>query len=119
MDLIYRVVPIEKYKDLPGLTTLVETTTGSAFKKKKVESIAIWEAATNYAMIAFKNSGAPTGPLHYDVLTQEYPRTRIVTFVFCAKIFGREMYVPAPFQLSDEQIAEMKVIGEWEDATVN
>lgn len=119
MDLIYRVVPIEKYQQLPGLTTLVEKTTGSAFKTKKVESVPIWQAATDYAMIAFKNTGAPAGPLHYDVLAQEYPVTARVCFVFCAKIFGREMYVQAPFQLTDEQIAEMKVIGEWEDVKVN
>lgn len=119
MDLIYRVVPIEKYQQLPGLTTLVEKTTGSAFKNKKVECLPIWKAATDYAQIAFKNSGAPAGPLHYDMLVQEYPATGRVCFVFCAKIFGVEMYVQAPFQLTDEQIAEMKVIGEWEDVKVN
>jgi hypothetical protein len=116
MDLVYRVVPIEKYQQLPGLTTLVEKTTGSFYKKKTVESLPIWKAATDYAQIAFKNSGAPAGPLHYDMLAQEYPAVGVVCFVFCAKIFGRELYVQAPFQLTDEQIAEMKVIGEWDSA---
>lgn len=119
MDLVYRIVPIEKYQQLPGLTTLVEKTVGTAFKKKTVESVPILKAATDYAMIAFKNSGAPAGPLHYDVLCQEYPAVNRVCFVFCAKIFGRELYVPAPFQLTDEQIAEMKVIGEWEEMKAN
>lgn len=119
MDLIYRVVPIEKYKNLPGLTVLVEKTSGSAFKSKKVESVPIWAAAENYAMISFMNSGAPAGPLSYDCLVQEYPAKHVVCFVFCAKIFGVEMYVQAPFELTPEQIAEMKVIGEWKDASVN
>lgn len=119
MDLIYRVVPIEKYQQLPGLTTLVEKTIGNAFKTKKKECLPIWKAATEYAQVAFKNSGAPSGMLNYDVIAQEYPRVGQVCFVYCAKVFGRELYVPAPFQLTDEQIAEMKVIGEWEDVKVN
>lgn len=118
MDLIYRVVPVEKYKELPGLTTLVEETSGSQFKRKVTRQYPIWQAAENYARMAYSNSGY-SGPLHVDCLVQEYGSAHVVCFIFCAKIFGVEQYVVAPFELTDEQIAEMKVIGQWEDATVN
>lgn len=119
MDLVYRVVPLEKYQKLPGLTVMVEETKHSPIKTKQVKSVPIWEAATNYAQQAFMNSGAPAGPLNYDVLCQEYYMTQTVCFIFCANIYGTELYVQAPFELSHEQIAELKNIGEWEDAKVN
>lgn len=118
MDLIYRVVPVGKYKELPGLTTLVEETTGKKFKRKVVKQYPIWQAAENYARMAFSKAGYH-GPLQVDCLAQEYPRVSHVAFVFCAKIFGVEQYVVAPFELTPEQIAEMKTIGQWEETTVN
>lgn len=119
MDSVRRVVPVEKYKALPGLTTLVEETTGKSFRRKQVVEKSIWNAAEDYAKIAFRNSGAPAGPLSYDVIAIEYPRTFVVAFLFAADIFGHEMLVPVPVELTPEQVAEMKVIGEWEDVTVN
>ncbi len=119
LDIIYRIVPISKYQELPGLTTVVEVTEGKKFKRKKFESVPVWQAAENYAKITFCNSGAPAGQLGYDILVQEYPRTHQVAFIFCAEIFGHEQFVVAPFELSQEQVTEMKAIAQWEDIVVN
>jgi len=118
MDLIYRVVPVEKYKELPGLTTLVEETSGSKFKRKVTKQYPIWAAAERFARMAYSKAGY-SGPLNVDCIAQEYGRAGVVCFVFCAKIFGVEQFVVAPFELTDEQIAEMKVIGQWDEVTVN
>lgn len=116
-DFIYRVVPVEKYQNLPRLTTVVEKTVGQQFKKQEHVIVPIWQAALEYAQCQFAEAGAPAGTLSYDVIAQEYPRENVVTFLFCALIKGEERYVIAPFQLTDDQIADLAAVGQWQKPT--
>lgn len=116
-DIIYRVVPVEKYKEQSRLLTPVEETTGTKFKRAVVVNRPIFEVAWNYAMNAFMRSGAPSGALNCDILCQEYPRTKQVAFIFAAIVKGQEMYVPTAFQLTNEQVADLMVRNLWEPYT--
>lgn len=119
MDAIFRVVPIEKYQEQTRLTTVVEEMQGTKFRRKRKVSKPIWMAALDYAKRCFLNSGAPPGPLSFDCIAQEYPRTNIVCFIFEATIFGHNMLVTAPFLLTPEQIADLTVRNLWQPYTLN
>jgi hypothetical protein len=119
MDLIYRVVPVSKYQEQARLTTPVEEIEGKKFKRKVVKARPIFDVAWQHAQNAFANSGAPAGTLSCDIICQEYPRTGIVLFLFAAIINGKEMLVPAPFKLADEQIADLAIRGLWKPHLVN
>jgi hypothetical protein len=120
MDDIFRVVPVEKYKQQPRLTCIVKRQTGSKFKRMIDVELPIWSAAFEHAQEAFINSGAqPGAPLTYDVIAQEYPRTNIVCFIFAATINGQEMFVTAPFALTQQQISELTLRNLWQPYTVN
>jgi hypothetical protein len=112
LDPIFRVVSADKYKALPRLTTIVREATGKQFKTEVEVERPIWEAALGHAQIAYWNAGAAP-PLRYDVTVQEYPRTGQVAFLFCARVGGEELYVPAVFALSPQQVAELTLAGDW------
>lgn len=114
-DRAFRIVPVEKWKELPKITTLVEQEVGQHFKRKVKVEVPIWEHAYNLAALAFRDAGAPAGgQLMYDVLVQEYPRLGLVAFFFCAVIKGQELYVSIPVMLGDEQIIDLHNRGLWE-----
>ena len=119
MDEIFHVVPIEKYKQQPRLTTVVRRMSGRRFRREIDVTLPIWQAAHDHAVMSFANSGAPAGPLAYDAIAQEYPRTGCVCFVFAADINGAEMFVTAPFLLGKDQIADLTLRGLWQPYTVN
>lgn len=112
LDPIFRVVPVEKYKNKPRLTTTVKEWTGKQFKSEVDVERPLWIAALGHAQIAYFNAGAAP-PLSYDVTVQEYPRTNEVAFLFCAKVNGQDHYVPAVFALTPQQIAELTLSGDW------
>lgn len=118
-DFVFRVVPVEKYMNLPRLTTLVRETTGNKFKREITVQRSIWEAAFGLARTAFTEAGAPAGTISYDVIVQEYPREHVVAFVFCMTIRGEERFVTAPFQLTAEQIGDLIATNQWEMIPVN
>lgn len=118
-DFVFRVVPAEKYMNLPRLTTVVTETTGQKFKREINVECPIWEAALKCAQAAYAKAGAAPGGLSYDVIAQEYPREHVVAFLFCATIRGDDHYVTAAFGLADAQIAELMVTGQWEPVTIN
>jgi hypothetical protein len=119
MDAIFRVAPVEKWQAQTRLTTIVEEMQGTKFRRKRKVSKPIWEAALDHAKRCFFNSGAPPGPLSFDCIVQEYPRTSIVCFIFEATIFGHNMLVTAPFLLTPEQIADLAVRNLWQHYTLN
>jgi len=113
-DSVFRVVPAEKYQALPRLTTMVPRTVGIKFKRKVMVAVPIAEAAYAFAQAGFINVGAPRNvDLEYDVMVQEYPRTNQVVFIFCATIKGQDQYVIAPFQLTNQQVAELVITSNW------
>lgn len=120
MDDVFRVVPIEKYKQQPRLTCVVKEQTGGKFKRLVDVEKPIWIAALQYAQRAFAGVGAQPGlPLAYDAIAQEYPRINVVCFVFAATINGQEYFVPAPFALTDAQIKDLTLRNLWQPYTVN
>jgi hypothetical protein len=118
MDDFYRVVSASKYKAMSRLTTTVQEWVGKSFKVQKDVERPIWEAALGHAQIAYFQAGADAN-LTYDVIAQEYPRTNIVAFVFCAKIKGQDTYVVAPFQLTKSQVADLIVRNQWSVSPLN
>lgn len=118
MDQIFRVVDVAKYKNMPRLTTTVRELTGSKFQVEVDVERPIWVAAIGHAQIAYFNAGA-TPPLRYDVTCQEYPMSNQIAFLFCAKINGRDLYVPAIFALSPQQVAELTLSGDWKPLRAN
>lgn len=119
MDAIWRIVPLAKYAEQTRLTCIVEEETTGKFKRKVRREKLIWDTAIEYAKRAFYSSGAKPGPLSYDCMVQEYPRTGCVCFVFNAVIDGQEYYVTAPFQLTDQQIADLAARSLWLAYRVN
>lgn len=119
MDDIFRVVPVEKYKAQERLTTTVKRMTGGKFKRLRDVSMPIFQAAWEHAQQAFANSGAPAGKMEVDIVAQEYPRTGQVCFVFAGSVFGHEMFVTAPFQLSEAQIADLTLRDLWQPYRLN
>ncbi len=119
MDDIFRVVPIEKYQQQPRLTTTVKRMGGGKFKRERDVTMPVWQAALEHAQMSFFNSGANPGRLRYDAIAQEYPRSKVLCFVFAADIDGVEMFVTAPFRLSDTQIADLTLRDLWQPYTVN
>jgi hypothetical protein len=119
MDDIFRVVPIEKYKNQPRLTTTVRRMSGKKFRREVDVTMPIWQAAHDHAVMSFAKSGAPAGQLAYDAIAQEYPRTGCLCFIFAADINGAEMFVTAPFLLGNDQIADLELRGLWQRYTVN
>ena len=117
MSPVFRVVPVEKYKTKPRLTTTVREWTGKQFKVEVDVERPIWQAALGHAQIAYFNAGAAP-PLKYDVVVQEYV-TGEVAFLFCARVNGNDLYVPAVFALSPQQIAELTVTGDWAPFRIN
>lgn len=118
-DPVFRVVPLSKYTEQGRLTTIVKQAGTGKFKRQVDVVKPIWIAARDHAAQAFANAGAERGALSYDVIAQEYPRIGVVMFVFNALINGVEMYVHAPFKLTDEQIADLTVRNLWTPYTVN
>jgi hypothetical protein len=118
-DPIFRVVPLSKYAEQTRLTTVVQRMSTGKFKRKVDVVKPIWIAAREHAAQAFANSGADAGSLAFDVLVQEYPRTGVVNFIFNATLSGQEMYVSAPFKLTEEQIADLTVRNLWQPYTIN
>lgn len=114
LDPVFRVVPLEKYKGQPRLTTVVKEMTKGKFQYEVEVERPIWEAALGHAQISYYGAGAEPRHLKYDVLVQEYPRTGNIAFIFCARIRGEERFVIAPFALSPEQIADLTVRGLWQ-----
>ncbi len=113
-----RVVPAAKYQSLPRLTVIVREAVGKKFKVEADVERPLWIAALGYAQVGFFKDGA--GPhTTFDVIAQEYPLTGHVVFVFCARIRGEEKLVVAPFVLSPQQIADLKVAGHWADLQLN
>lgn len=112
----FRIVDVAKYKNLPRLTTMVRETTGKQFKVPIDVERPVWQTALGHAQIAFFNAGAAP-PLAYDVIAQEYA-TGEVAFVFCARVNGQELFVPAVFSLSKQQIADLMATGDWKPFTV-
>ena len=113
----FRVVDVAKYKNLPRLTTTVREWTGKQFKVEVDVERPVWEAALGHAQIAYFNAGAAP-PLKFDVVCQEYIDGTLA-FVFCARVNGQELYVPAVFALSPQQIAELTVTGDWAPFRIN
>lgn len=118
-DPVFRVQKASKYAEQTRLTTEVEETTGTKFKRKVMVSRPIWQVAERYAMEAFMVAGANPGPLPYDCIAQEYPRTDVVCFIFNATIKGEEHYVTAPFKLSKAQIADLTLRNLWQPFAMN
>jgi hypothetical protein len=118
MDDIFRVSPIEKWQQQTRLTTIVEEMSTGKFKRPVKKVKMVWLAAFEYAQRAFYNSGA-SGKIIYDAIAQEYPRTGILTFVFCSVVNGQELFVTAPFKLTDQQIADLTLRNLWQPYTVN
>lgn len=114
MDSVYRIVPVSKYQEQTRLTTLVKRMTEKVFRREIDVEMPIFQAAWEHAQQAFANSGVPAGNRPIDILAQEYPRTNVVCFVFSAEVFGREMLVTAPFKLTEEQIADLKLRDLWQ-----
>jgi hypothetical protein len=119
MDAVWRVVPVEKYQQQERLTTTVKRMTTGKFKRLRDVEMPIFQAAWEHAQIAFANSGAPAGAMHVDIIAQEYPRTGQVCFIFAGRVFGSEMFVTAPFQLSQEQIADLALRDLWQPHRLN
>lgn len=113
MDGVWRIAPVEKYKQQEHLTTIVKRKTGRTFQREVDVVMPVFQAAWEHAQTAFANSGVPPGPCNVDILVQEYPRTDTVCFIFCTQIFGRELFVQAPFQLSKAQIADLTLRDLW------
>ena len=118
MDPIFRVVSAEKYKNKPRLTTTVREWTGKQFKTEIDVECPLWVAALGHAQISYFNAGARP-PFSYDVMCQEYPRTGEVAFLFCARVNGQEMFVPAVFALASQQVAELALSGDWQPLKIN
>lgn len=119
MDDVFRVVPAEKYMNMPRLTCMIKVETGKKFKRMIDTEVPIWVAAFEHAKASFANAGANPGALAYDVIAQEYPRTGNVCFIFNATINGEEHYVAAPFSLSQQQISDLALRNLWTPYTVN
>lgn len=119
MDSVFRVVPVTKYQQQERLTTVVKRMTSGKFKRLRDVSVPIFQAAWEHAQAAFANSGAPAGKMEVDIIAQEYPRTGQVCFVFAGSVFGHEMFVTAPFQLSHEQIADLTLRDLWQPYRLN
>lgn len=119
MDEVFRVVPVEKYQQQTRLTCLTKQVVGTKFKREIEVQKPIWIAALEYAQRAFYNSGAQPGALAYDCIAQEYPRTGVVCFVFNATVNGVELYVPAPFGLTDAQISDLTLRNLWQPYRIN
>lgn len=115
LDPIFQVVPVAKWREQTRLTTTVRREVGKKFKREIDVQEPIWLAALGHAQIAFLKEGADPTHLSYDVICQEHIRDRVVCFIFCAKINGVEKYVIAPFALSEQQVADLKVRGLWRD----
>ena len=113
----FRIVDVAKYKNLPRLTTVVQETTGKKFKVPVDVERPVWQTALGHAQIAFFNAGAAPN-LKYDVICQEYA-TGEVAFLFHARVNGQDLYVPAVFSLSKQQIADLMMTGDWKPFTVN
>lgn len=114
LDEIFQVAPLNKWTEQTRLTTVVKEVRGNKFKQEVDVEKPIWLAALEYAQRAFYNSGATPGLMSYDCIVQEYPRTGQICFIFNADIGGEEMFVTAPFQLSDQQIADLTTRGLWQ-----
>lgn len=119
MDCVFRVVPVEKYQNQPRLTTLVKRMTTGKFKRLRDVEMPIFQAAWEHAAQAFANSGVPAGTASVDIIAQEYPRTGQVCFVFATQVFGHELIVTAPFQLTDAQIADLTLRDLWQPYRLN
>ena len=110
-DDIFRVVPFSKYAEMPRLTTLVKKTMGKKFARVIEVERPIATAAMEYAQEALTNSGATGGDA--DCIVQEYPRTKMDVFIFATKRNGEELFVTAPFRLSNQQISGLTLRGLW------
>lgn len=119
MDDVFRVVPVEKYQEQTRLTCLVKQVVGTKFKREIEVQKPIWVAALEYAQIAFRNSGAQPGGLAYDCIAQEYPRVSVVCFIFNAEVAGKDLFVTAPFGLTESQIADLTMRDLWQPYRTN
>jgi|SRR6185503_1478401 len=116
MDSVFIVAPFSKYAEQTNLTTIVEERRRFKRPRKVVKSIV--RAAMEHAAAAYAKLGLRVGG-DVDILTQEYPRTRTVLFLFCARVNGVDHYVTAPFLLGDEQIRDLTLRGLWTPYRLN
>lgn len=120
LDDVFIVAPFAKYAEQTRLTTIVEETVGTKFKRKVKRARPIVAVAMKYAQGGFEKLGLPRGA-DIDILVQEYPRTGQVAFLFCARHMGKDYYIapPAVFQLGEAQIADLTLRGLWQPYRLN
>jgi hypothetical protein len=116
MDSVYVVAPFDKWAEQTNLTTRLKQK--RKFRRDKIVDVPIVRAAFDYAAEAFAKKGLRIGS-DIDILCQEYVRTGVLTFIFCARINSEDYYVTAPFKLGEEQIRDLTLRGLWTPYRLN